>query len=273
MRFSTLLAAGAALLGFAAAMPEAYPDAADLNVVGRLGKRSLINNLETRQRKVSTSSIDIISSLDIDISSPAVCNGSIVLDTTTQTYVIPQGDTLTKIAEKFKRGICDIAKFNNISNPDFILAGATITIPPQVCFPDSTSCISTVTPTATCINGGPGFYIVQSGDALGQIARAFNITLDAVTGANKANIPNPDVIQPGQVVNIPICENSTCELSGYKIKAGDTFYLLGRRYRSSEGQVRAVNPGVNPNTLQIDQVITLVSFCHKFPGTEPANEL
>ncbi|KAK8203050.1 extracellular protein 6 [Phyllosticta capitalensis] len=232
MRFSTLLAAGAALLGFAAAMPEAYPDAADLNVVGRLGKRSLINNLETRQR-----------------------------------------DTLTKIAEKFKRGICDIAKFNNISNPDFILAGATITIPPQVCFPDSTSCISTVTPTATCINGGPGFYIVQSGDALGQIARAFNITLDAVTGANKANIPNPDVIQPGQVVNIPICENSTCELSGYKIKAGDTFYLLGRRYRSSEGQVRAVNPGVNPNTLQIDQVITLVSFCHKFPGTEPANEL
>ncbi|KAK7532170.1 extracellular protein 6 [Phyllosticta citribraziliensis] len=251
MRLITLVAAGASLLGFAAAMPEAYPDAADLNVVGRLGKRALINNLETRE----------------------LCNGSITLDTTTQTYVIPQGDTLTKIAEKFNRGICDIAKFNNISNPDYILAGATLIIPPQVCFPDSTSCISTVVPTATCINGGPGFYIIQSGDTLGALARAFNITLDALTGANKANIPNPDVVNIGQVVNIPICDNSSADLTPYKIKAGDTFYILGRRYRSSEGAIRAVNPGVNPNTLQVDQVITLVSFARKFPGTEPTNEL
>ncbi|KAK7546990.1 hypothetical protein IWX50DRAFT_361822 [Phyllosticta citricarpa] len=251
MRLLTLLAAGASLLGFAAAMPEAYPDAADLNVVGRLGKRALINNLETRQ----------------------LCNGSIQLDTSTQTYVIAQGDTLTKIAEKFNRGICDIAKTNNISVPDFILAGAKITIPPQVCIPDSTSCISTVTPTATCINGGPGFYIIQQGDTLGQVARAFNITLDALEGANKANIPDPNVVNIGQVVNIPICDNSMAEVTPYKIKAGDTFFILGRRYRSSEGQIRAVNPGVNPNTLQVDQVITLVSFARKFPGTEPPNEL
>ncbi|KAK7510611.1 extracellular protein 6 [Phyllosticta citriasiana] len=251
MRLLTLLAAGASLLGFAAAMPEAYPDAADLDVVGRLGKRALITNLETRQ----------------------LCNGSVKLDTSTQTYVIAQGDTLTKIAEKFNRGICDIAKTNNITVPDFILAGAKIIIPPQVCHPDSTSCISTVTPTATCINGGPGFYIIQQGDTLGQVARAFNITLEALEGANKANIPNPDVVNIGQVVNIPICDNSMAEVTPYKIKAGDTFFILGRRYRSSEGQIRAVNPGVNPNTLQVDQVITLVSFARKFPGTEPPNEL
>jgi LysM repeat protein len=47
------------------------------------------------------------------------------------------------------------------------------------------------------------------------------------------------------------------------IKAGDTFYHLARTYGITVGAIEAANPGVNPNDLQIGQVINI-------PVTPPA---
>lgn len=41
----------------------------------------------------------------------------------------------------------------------------------------------------------------------------------------------------------------------YTIKAGDTFYLIARTFGISVDALIAANPGVNPNNLQIGQVI------------------
>lgn len=45
-------------------------------------------------------------------------------------------------------------------------------------------------------------YVVQQGDTLSSIAESHNITLEALERANK-DIENFDVIQPGQVINLP----------------------------------------------------------------------
>lgn len=196
----------------------------------------------------------------------AVCNGTITLDSSTQQYVIQSGDTLTAIARQFNRGICDIFYANNLTNPDVIIAGNTLVIPPQVCFPDNTSCLgSPTTPTATCIPGGPGFYIVRSGDTLSALSTLFNITLDSIIQANRENIPNPDLIQIGQVVNIPVCPDTQCNISPYTIQPGDVFVKLAKQYLTSAGQILALNPGANPNALQPGQVITLPSYCGVIP--------
>ena len=44
-------------------------------------------------------------------------------------YKIVSGDTLSEIAEKFGTTVSELAKLNNIANPDLIYAGDTIKIP------------------------------------------------------------------------------------------------------------------------------------------------
>ncbi len=44
-------------------------------------------------------------------------------------YTIVSGDTLSEIAEKFGTTVSELAKLNNIANPDLIYAGDTIKIP------------------------------------------------------------------------------------------------------------------------------------------------
>lgn len=48
----------------------------------------------------------------------------------------------------------------------------------------------------------------------------------------------------------------------YMIRSGDTFYSLAQRFNTTVNAILAVNPGVNPNALQIGQTICI-------PGTQP----
>ncbi len=48
-----------------------------------------------------------------------------------QSYVIQPGDTLTSIADKFNVSVQSLVDLNHIADPNYILAGTTIKIPPQ----------------------------------------------------------------------------------------------------------------------------------------------
>ncbi|KAJ8114904.1 hypothetical protein OPT61_g3327 [Boeremia exigua] len=56
-----------------------------------------------------------------------------------KTVTIKKGDTLATIAAAAGVGICDIAKANNIADPNVILAGATLMIPAPTGTKDDTS--------------------------------------------------------------------------------------------------------------------------------------
>ncbi|HUW65727.1 MAG TPA: LysM domain-containing protein [Spirochaetia bacterium] len=47
-----------------------------------------------------------------------------------------------------------------------------------------------------------GTYMVQPGDTMSGIASMFGVSLAALVAANP-QIANPDLIYPGQVINIP----------------------------------------------------------------------
>lgn len=195
------------------------------------------------------------------ISSSPVCNGTITLDEKVQSYTVASGDTLTSIATKFSRGICDIAKANSITNVNVVELGAKLTIPAQVCIADNTSCLTkTVEATATSILGGPGFYVVVSGDTLTAIAANYQITLKSLITANP-QITNPDLILVGQVINVPVLAGSSCTISPYIIKSGDVFFDLAAKSGSTAGQLLALNTGLDPTKLQIGQSVTLASAC------------
>jgi LysM repeat protein len=172
------------------------------------------------------------------------------------------------LAEQYKSGICDIASFNNIENPNLVVPGQVVEIPTQCTTPDNTSCLpeAAPAPTATCaiaINSG---YIVKSGDTLSLIATNYNITLDALVAANK-QIENIDLIYPGELVNVPVCAGSQCLVKTYNIKSGDTFFDLAGETGTTVGNIEGVNPAVDPTKLAIGQQILLPAHC-KVNGTQ-----
>lgn len=52
----------------------------------------------------------------------------------------------------------------------------------------------------------------------------------------------------------------------YTIRAGDTLFALAGRFGTTVAAITAVNPGVDPNNLQIGQVICIPGL----PGPAPA---
>jgi LysM repeat protein len=101
-------------------------------------------------------------------------------------------------------------------------------------------------------------YTIQAGDTFSSIASEFNTTVAAIEAVNPG--VNPDDLQIGQVINIP---GSPTVGGTYTIQAGDTFSSIAAEIGTSVEALEAVNPGVNPDDLQVGQVINLP------PGTNP----
>ncbi|KAF4551076.1 LysM domain-containing protein 4 [Elsinoe fawcettii] len=186
-----------------------------------------------------------------------VCNGTVTLDPRVQETTVKQGDTLTSISIAFNRGICDIAKANNITNPNLIILGQKLIIPAQVCFPDNTTCLPPPAPTARaeCVLGGPNFYFAKEKDTFDSIASSLNLTTAAFQAANDGNHSIAGFL------NVPVCPQSVCTIGPYTIQSGDLFFDLARKFQTTFGQIIALNPTVNPEAIEVGTVITAPRMC------------
>ncbi len=99
-------------------------------------------------------------------------------------YVVKKGDTLIKIATKYKTTYQVLESYNNILNPNKIYPGQIIKIPWNL----------EIKPTS---------YVVKKGDSLSSIAKKYGVNWKTLYEKNKSVIgKNPNVIKPGQVLNI-----------------------------------------------------------------------
>ena len=144
-------------------------------------------------------------------------------------------------------------------------------------------------------------YIVRPGDTLFGIALKFNVPFETLKNLN--NLPDPDKIQPGQVIRVPVSEEfyqiarlvqEQCDLTQtpapsaetaavsaeipttetasaecdenppsiiyrrYRIRRGDTIYLLAKEYGTTTGNILSLNPQITDvRNLQIGSVITI----------------
>ena len=104
----------------------------------------------------------------------------------TYPVIVTPGDTLTAIAAQFSVTLEDLETANpGITNPDQISAGQVINVPTIGATPPASA--------AQCV--------VSSGDTLGSIASQFGTTVDSILAKNPG-ITNPDMIFPGQVINL-----------------------------------------------------------------------
>ncbi|OGH06059.1 MAG: hypothetical protein A2W22_04020 [Candidatus Levybacteria bacterium RBG_16_35_11] len=120
-----------------------------------------------------------------------------------KSYEVKSGDDLWKISEKiYGSGYnwVDLAKTNNIKNPDIIFSGTKLSVPnvkPKIVKTDQLN-----DNAANAIKSDT--YKVQKGDYLWEIAvRAYGDGFKWVDIAKKNNLTNPDLIFSGNVLKIP----------------------------------------------------------------------
>ncbi|HSW48191.1 MAG TPA: LysM peptidoglycan-binding domain-containing protein [Candidatus Saccharimonadales bacterium] len=127
-----------------------------------------------------------------------------------KSYVVMQGDTLWSISEKlYKNGYrwVDIARANNLSNPDNIEVGQKISLTKIEQKKDTPDILSDGASTSIYSENSKitssGYSIVQ-GDSLWVIAlRAYGDGYRWVDIARANNLSNPDLIYPGDKLTIP----------------------------------------------------------------------
>lgn len=102
--------------------------------------------------------------------------------TTETTYTVVAGDTLSGIASRCGTTYQELARINNISNPNIIYVGQVIKI----------NGTSNATNYQT--------YTVKKGDTLSAIAKKYGTTYQKIASDN--GIENPNLIYPGQKLTI-----------------------------------------------------------------------
>lgn len=94
-------------------------------------------------------------------------------------------------------------------------------------------------------------YVVQPGDSLWIIAQRYGTTVDAI---KRLNGLSGDMLNIGQVLKIP-----TGQAPGYieyTVRAGDTLWLLSRRYNTTVDAIKQLN-GLSSDMLSIGQVLKI----------------
>ncbi len=165
------------------------------------------------------------------------------------TYVVQWGDTLSGIAVLCGTTVSALRQ----ANPGIgyiIYAGQTLWIPDPSGY-----------------DPGPapaGSYVVQRGDTLRKIATRMGICVGDLIAANP-QLSNPNLIYPGQYLNLPggssyYCSNPTWGGWGtptsYTVRWGDTLRLIAARYGTTVDNLMALNPQIwNRHLIYAGQVI------------------
>lgn len=104
-----------------------------------------------------------------------------------KTYTVKRGDTLSKIAIRFKTSTETIEKLNNIKNRNLIYQGEKLRIPDR----KNAKEISDIK---------HHLYTIKHKDTLSKIARKYNVTIEGIIELNE--IENPDLIFVGEILRI-----------------------------------------------------------------------
>ncbi len=90
-------------------------------------------------------------------------------------------------------------------------------------------------------------YIVQPGDSLWSIARAFDTTMEVLIEINQL----PDrPLRVGEEIKVPA-------LARYEVKPGDTLWGIARRFRTTVDAIAKLN-GISPDEiLRVSTVLLL----------------
>jgi LysM repeat protein len=208
---------------------------------------------------------------------------------TPETHTVQAGETLSEIAKQYGVEIGDLLRLNGLADADAIIIGQELILPSA-----STGADATQTHT------------VQAGEALSQIAKRYDVTMQALMTANE--ITDPNDIAWGQVLRIPIADEApqatvtattssnsdtgsidNCQLSivncqssasgeppgaerpsQHAVLAGETASEIAKRYAVKLADLLAANNIANADAIFVGQILTLPAMATATPATSAA---
>lgn len=123
-------------------------------------------------------------------------------------HVVAGGESLWVLAQRYATTPQAIARANHITTPDLIQIGKTLHIPGNAVPPP---------PATAPASGGPAvvppaptvIHAVTPGESLNLIASRYSVSIDALAAFN--GIANPNLIQIGQVLKVPVPGTASVE--------------------------------------------------------------
>ena len=160
-------------------------------------------------------------------------------------YTVEEGNTILSIAELFGTSPESILRLNPSVDPDNLEIGTRLcvvsaTVQPVQCPPGSVA------------------YNINRGDTLRIIAERFGTTAENILLTNPTL--DPYNLRVGQRICIeqPIPELPDCKTRNfYVIRSGDTLGAIAASFGVKASEIRAANPGINPNNLTVGSVICI----------------
>ena len=135
-------------------------------------------------------------------------------------YTLKRGDTLSRVASKFKIPVAALVAANDIANPNKVREGQKLTVPDK-----KAAQVAAAKPIASAAaeaapSDGSKVYEVRAGDTLGSIAKRFDTTVADLVARNGLKGPTAIIREgkslnlPASAVNVPAKEAPLCPVRG-----------------------------------------------------------
>ncbi|MGQ0849182.1 MAG: LysM peptidoglycan-binding domain-containing protein [Actinomycetota bacterium] len=153
-------------------------------------------------------------------------------------YQVEPGDTLAEIAIALGVSTADLARANNLSNPDLIRPGQMLVIPGEV---------------------AAGIHVVSGGETLAHIAARYGVAVADLVSVNL--LANPNLIMIGQQISIPVhhagLPGAADVAPTHTVAAGETLAYIAARHQISVADLAAVNGITDTSVIYAGTVLRL----------------
>ena len=145
-------------------------------------------------------------------------------------YIIKEGDSFYKIAQKYNISLNSIIEANPDANPYDLKVGQ------EICIPE----IPSFCPLGVV-------YTIETGSTLSQILIRYNLSVNELINANPDF--NPHILVPATKLCIPPTVYQECKCPNsreYIIKAGDSLATVAEAYKVSASDLLIANSNLRP---------------------------
>ena len=144
----------------------------------------------------------------------------------------------------------------------------------MLCIPNA----PTPTPTPRTCPTGSFSYTIQAGDTLWKLSRTYGVSVQSISDLNPGI--DPQNLQIGSMLCIPNAPMPTptptptprtCPTGSfsYMIQSGDTLWKLSKTYGVSVQSISDLNPGIDPQNLQIGSTLCIPNAPAPTPTPTP----